>query len=249
MLKTIEHGPILEIRLQRPPANALDPALVSALTEALQAAGEDAGAVVLSGREGMFSAGLDVPALLDLDRPAMDGFWAAFAGLLRTIACMPVPTVAAITGHSPAGGAVMALFADYRVMSRGPFKIGLNETRVGLTLPAFIHGALVRLVGAHRAERLVVPGALVSPEQALHFQLVDELAEDPKATVAMARRWCEHLLELPAHTMKANRRIMRESLTGLFDDLDLTDNGDFLDAWFSDATQASLRALAASLRK
>ena len=144
MLQTIEHGRIREIRLDRPPVNALNPELVSGLAEALEQAGREAGGVILSGREGMFSAGLDVPELLALDRSAMGEFWGAFAGLLETIARMPVPTVAAITGHSPAGGAVMSLFCDYRVMSRGPWKIGLN-----------IQGEVVKSIGSHSCTGLI----------------------------------------------------------------------------------------------
>jgi enoyl-CoA hydratase/carnithine racemase len=157
--------------------------------------------------------------------------------------------VAALTGHSPAGGAVMALFCDHRVMSRGPFKIGLNETRVGLSLPNFIHGALVRLVGPHRAERLIVSGSLLAPEEALEVGLVDELAEDPQTTVAAARQWCEGLLQLPPNALRNNRRAMRASLTALFDSDPEQDHEAFLDVWFSDETQATLRALVASLKK
>jgi enoyl-CoA hydratase/carnithine racemase len=143
----------------------------------------------------------------------------------------------------------MALFCDYRIMSRGPYKIGLNETRVGLTLPDFIHAALVRLVGDHRAERLIVSGALLSPEQALHAGFVDELSEDPAAAVNSARQWCETLLDLPPRTMAANRRIMRASLTSLFDRSPEGDHEAFLDVWFSDETRATLKALVESLKK
>lgn len=247
MLKLIEHGPVHEIRMDRPPVNALNPELVDRLRESLETAGREADGVVLSGRDGMFSAGLDVPALLALDRAGMGAFWQSFEALLRTIACMPVPTAAAITGHSPAGGAVMALFADYRVMSRGQYRIGLNETQVGLSLPGFIHHALVRLVGDHRAERMIVSGALLSPEQAQGFQLVDALEDDAGATVTAAVNWCTELLRLPRQTMRANRAAMRRSLTTLFEQDN--DEAAFLSVWFSDETQATLRALAAKLGK
>ncbi|KAA9132553.1 enoyl-CoA hydratase/isomerase family protein [Marinihelvus fidelis] len=247
MLNVTDHGPVREIRLERPPVNALNPALVDTLQAALEAAGGEADGVVLSGREGLFSAGLDVPALLVLDRSQMGAFWRSFEALLKTIACMPVPTAVAITGHSPAGGAVMSLFADYRVMSRGPFKIGLNETQVGLTLPGFIHDALVRLVGAHRAERLIVAGALVSPEHALSLGLVDDLADSADAAVEAAVEWCRSLMKLPRKTMLTNRGVMRHSLTRLFDQPN--DEEEFLAVWFSEETQATLKALVASLGK
>lgn len=132
MLEIINHGKIREIRLARPPVNALHPELVKLLTQTLRETGTECGAVVLSGRDGVFSAGLDVVELLQLDRQGMMAFWGAFIELLETIALSRVPVASAITGHSPAGGAVMCLMSDYRVMSRGDYLIGLNETRVGV---------------------------------------------------------------------------------------------------------------------
>jgi len=249
MLNITDHGPVREIQLDRPPVNALDPELVTGLTDALKSAAGEAGAVVLSGRDGIFSAGLDVRTLLAFDERAMGEFWGAFSGLLETVARMPVPTAAAITGHSPAGGAVISLFCDTRIMADGKFRIGLNETQVGLALPGFIHEALVRLVGPHRAERLIVSGALVGPQQALALGLVDEVVEDPAAAVRGAIDWCEAHLALPPRTMAANRRTMRRSLTRLFDEQDAQDHDDFLAVWFSEETQATLEALVKSLRK
>src|SRR6185503_7929283 len=146
----------------------------AAITEA---PAKGARAIVVSGRSGLFSAGLDVPALLALDRAGMMAFWKDFIGLLAAIGRCPVPTVAAITGHSPAGGAVLSIFCDYRIMARGEYRIGLNEVQVGLAVPAVIQAAMRRLVGPHRAERLMVAGAMVDSEEALRVGLVDELAD------------------------------------------------------------------------
>lgn len=249
MLTITDHGAVREIQMDRPPVNALNPELVAELTTALKTAASEAGAVVLSGRDGMFSAGLDVPALLGLDEQAMGDFWGAFAGLLETVGRMPIPIAAAITGHSPAGGAVISLFCDTRIMADGRYKIGLNETQVGLMLPPFIHRALVRLVGAHTAERLIVSGALVNPPQALALGLVDEVIEDDEDTVQAAIAWCQAHLALPPRAMATNRRTMRQSLTALFDEDGSDDHDAFLAVWFSEETQNTLRALVASLQK
>src|SRR6185369_17057957 len=108
---------------------------------------EGARGIVLSGREGMFSAGLDVPTLLQLERDHLRAFWNDFFGLCAALARSSIPVVAAVTGHAPAGGAVLAIMCDYRVMARGPFRIGLNEVQVGLSVPECIQAALRRLVG------------------------------------------------------------------------------------------------------
>jgi enoyl-CoA hydratase/carnithine racemase len=249
MLEIIDHNSVREIRINRPPVHALNPQLVDDLTAAFKAAASEADAVVLSGREGMFSAGLDVPALLQLDADAMSAFWGSFSSLLETVGRMPIPVAAAITGHSPAGGAVISLFCDTRIMSRGKYKIGLNETQVGLTLPPFIHQTLVRLIGPHRAERLLVSGALLGPEDALLVGLVDQLEDSPEAATAAAIRWCQGHLALPPRAMAANRATMRQSLTDLFDDNGLDDHEAFLNVWFSEETQQTLHALVAALKK
>src|SRR5215218_9698812 len=133
MIQTFDHGPVRELRLDRPPANALSPELIAALRDAVEAApGDGARALVISGSPRMFSGGLDVPLLVQLDRPAILATWRDFYAMIRALATSTIPVVAAITGHSPAGGAVISLFCDARIMTDGDFKIGLNEVQVGL---------------------------------------------------------------------------------------------------------------------
>ncbi len=242
-----DHG-IRELRLNRPPVNALDPALIASLRHAIEhAPREGAQALVISGSPGMFSAGLDVPALLQLDRNAMCAFWVDFLGVCATLARSPVPSAAAITGHSPAGGAVIALFCDYRVLTRGAFRIGLNEVRVGLAVPDQVGHALRRLVGARRAERMLVEGAMVEPDQALASGLVDELA-DIDFVVQRARDWLAGLLQLPRHAMLATRRRARADLIGLFEDPSALTAESLLDTWFAPEAQATLRAMVENLK-
>ena len=112
MLERHEHGPLLELRLARPPVNALSPDLIAALRDAVEEGGRQAEALVLSGAPGIFSAGLDVPLLAGLGRAAMAEVVRDFFALMRALAAAPVPVAAAITGHSPAGGAVLALFSE-----------------------------------------------------------------------------------------------------------------------------------------
>lgn len=253
MLQVHRHDRILELRLSRPPANALDGSLIAALLQAVRSAtADDARAILLSGQPGIFSAGLDVPALLRLDRPAMRQVWEDFLALMAALARSPIPIVCAITGHSPAGGAVIALFCDYRVMARSPstekpYRIGLNEVAVGLVVPEVIARALARLVGPHRAERLLVEGRMLSAEEALAIGLVDELADGP-ALLETAIAWCRRHLALPPQAMSGTRRIARADLAAIFD-LPSMDTEDFLDVWFSGETQAALLALVKRLSK
>ena len=248
MLRTIDHGGIREIRMDRPPVNAMNLEFMETMTNAIEAAGRESGAIVVSGAPGLFSAGLDVRELLAMERGEVAAFWDAFIGLLRATATSPVPVAAAITGHCPAGGAVFSLFCDYRVMADGPFNIGLNETRVGLIVPAPIRLALARLTGPHRAERLIVAGTLVEPEEALRIGLVDAIV-DESAVVECALRWCRELLELPREAMSRNRELARADLREVFGAFGEEQLDTITAHWFRDSTQAALRRMLESLKK
>lgn len=237
MLDRIEHGRVLELRLNRPPANALNEALMRAL-DAGVATAED-GAVVISGQPNLFSAGLDVPALLELDRDGIAGVFEALFGLMRTLAEAPVPVVAAMTGHSPAGGTVIGLFCDYRVMADGVFRIGLNEVEVGLPVPEPIRFALARLTGERVAERMCVEGRMIEAGEASRIGLVDELAP-VDSVVERSLEWCDRVLALPSVAMNATRRTARARLAEAVRETS-PGGAELADVWFSEETQRAMR--------
>ena len=113
---------------------------------------------MITGQPGVFSAGLDVRGMLELDREGVSAVFVELWRVQRAIAHSPVPVIFGLTGHSPAGGTVLAIHGDYRVMALGEFRIGLNEVQVGLFPGASIHGAFRRLVGGH-ASQLLTRGA------------------------------------------------------------------------------------------
>ena len=243
MILTRDHGGVRELQLNHPPANAISPELMRALKDAVESAPRSAvRALVLSGSPGMFSAGLDVPALLHLNREQMASAWKDFYSLLATLAKSTLPICAAITGHSPAGGAVLSLFCDWRVAAEGEWKIGLNEVQVGLTLPPVIFKALKLLVGPRQAERLAVGGLLVSPAEALRAGLVDEVV--PQAEVTQhAINWCRNLLALPPQAMLNTRRLARAELVQLFGGNMEEELSEVTASWWADETQAVLHKL------
>ncbi len=249
------HGPIREIRLARPPVNALDEDLCRALIAALdQAMADDVHGVVLAGGERIFSAGLDVPHLMSHgdDRDRLLDSWNAFFGVARTLADSRVPVVAALTGHAPAGGCVLALCCDYRVMARSPdpaspFAIGLNEVQVGLVAPEGIQRLLRRVVGAHRAERMLVAGEMVPAERAREIGLVDELVEGEQV-VARAIIWLQALLKQPRAPMLRTRAIARAEVSQALHP-ELIGLERFVDSWYEADTQQALHALLEKLKK
>jgi Delta3-Delta2-enoyl-CoA isomerase len=252
MLEIHAHGPVHEIRLARPPVNALSPELIAALRAALQAApGNGAEALVLSGPPRRFSAGLDVPALLALDRAGITAAWRDFYGLMRDLAACPVPIVAAITGHAPAGGAVLSLFCDRRFLAegddKGPYIMGLNEVRVGLTVPPVLVKVLARLVGAHQALRLTTEGLLVPSTEALRLGMVDRLLPADQV-VPEALAWAQGLLALPRNALLTTRKLSRDEVVALLD-ASADEIETMTEVWFSTETQAAMRAMLEGLKR
>ncbi|APO96897.1 enoyl-CoA hydratase/isomerase family protein [Xanthomonas vesicatoria] len=253
-IQILDHGRVREIRLARPPVNALDTALCHALSAAVRQLDATVDGVVLSGSERIFSGGMDVPHLLShgTDRAALLASWTAFFEAAQALANCPVPVVAAIGGHAPAGGCVLALCCDYRVMARSadtarPYTIGLNEVQVGLAAPDGIQRLLRRVVGAHRAERLLISGQLLPAEQAAQIGLVDELV-DGELVTARAVAWLQELQQLPRQPMLATRAVARADLRAALAP-ELIQLERFVDGWYAPDAQAALRGLVARLQK
>jgi enoyl-CoA hydratase/carnithine racemase len=255
LVETQDIGPIRVLRMARPPVNALNPTLCRDVIAALEAAlHDDVGGVVLAGNPKIFSAGLDVPFLLSLgdDRRALLEAWQAFFGAARLLANFRVPVVAALTGHSPAGGCVLALCCDYRIMACStdptrPLQIGLNETQVGLSVPEGIQRLMRRIVGEYRAERLVIAGTMLTAERAHEIGLVDELVASEEV-VPRAIAWLEDLLKLPHQPMLQTRAIAREAVADALSP-EQVQLERLVDGWFQPDTQAALKALVAKLGK
>jgi Delta3-Delta2-enoyl-CoA isomerase len=248
MILVTNHGAVRELRLNRPPVNALNLELMAGLRQAVEAAPHDGvRALVLSGAPGRFSAGLDVPLLLGLDRATIAALWRELYGLLKALASSPIPIAAAITGHAPAGGTVLPLFCDWRVAAQGDFKLGLSEVQVGITLPPIILSALRRQVGPRQAERLAVMGLLISPQEALDIGLVDEVVTVERV-VGRALEWCDAVLALPAEAMTVTRWNARADLVGLFDNVE-RELAAVTEGWWNPQTQLALRAMVERLGK
>lgn len=247
VLEVVDHDAVRELRMAHPPVNALREELLCTLREAvMQAPEEGARALVVSGLPGCFSAGLDVPHLLGLSSAGVEASFAELLSLMRALGTSRIPVAAAVTGHSPAGGAVIALFCDYRVMATGDYRIGLNEVQVGLPMPPVIHAALARLVGPRVAERMCVEATLVDAAEAARLGMVDETAE-PEHVVARAIEWCRKLTSLPNRAMSATRATARHDLVELLDATDALIPSGLTQAWNNEETQTTLRALVARL--
>ena len=129
------HDSVAILRLTNGVTNSITPEMVVELSEALKQIKSEYKAMVLAGGSKFLCIGLNLPGLLQLDRPAMTEFWHAFDQISIDLYTLPMPTACAIGGHATAGGAIMALACDYRFIASGRKFIGFNEVQIGVPVP------------------------------------------------------------------------------------------------------------------
>lgn len=166
------------LQLDRPKVNALNHDMVEEIRACFKSFEEDASVrgVIITGVPHIFSAGLDVIELYSYDKEKMNEFFISFGSMHIELARFPKPLIAAITGHSPAGGTVIAVAADYRIMAEGEkYTIGLNEVAVNIQVTNNLIEAYAFWIGRGKAHRYILEGKLLHTQEALRVGLVDEL--------------------------------------------------------------------------
>lgn len=171
-------------------ANALGHDMIAALSEALDRAETEANAVVLMGREKRFCAGFDL-SVMSSGPEAVGKLVSSGAHLMTRFYSYKLPIIAACTGHALAAGGLLLLASDYRVGTKGEFKIGLNEVSIGMTTPQFLIDFARDRVPTRLLAQAVVHAQLFSPDDATEAGFLDEAvtADTLEATaLAVAER-------------------------------------------------------------
>jgi enoyl-CoA hydratase len=196
------------VRLDRPPANAMDPQLLDEGTRlAEELAADPPPAVVLTGREGFFSAGLDLKVAPSLDAAGQRAMVEGINGIFAAWYGFPRPVVAAVSGHAIAGGLILALCADYRVGSREG-KYGLTELKAGLPYPAVALAVVRAELHGPASRRLVLSADLVEANEVQEAGGFDELA-DPDQVLHRATEVARGLSLLPPDAYAAVKAQLR----------------------------------------
>src|SRR5262245_36299238 len=230
-------GDVAVLRLEGGKANAMNEAFLDGLDCALDALdASPARAAVITGYATYFSAGLDLLSLAALSRSEMRTFLAKFHRVMLRVYGCPRAVVAAVNGHAIAGGCVLAMQADHRVAADGAFRIGLNETQIGIGLPPVVVETMrLRLPRASWIE-VMAEGRLFTPEEARMRGLVDEVvAADRVEEVALgvARR----LAAIPSAAFAQVKASLRgPALRALAADLGPAHEA-WLDTWFAPETR------------
>lgn len=209
-------GGVAVLTLTKEPVNSLDMAAWQALDDALAALEADStvSAVVLASglSRDVFSAGNDLAELYapgtTYERYA--AFWRTQNAFLVRLYRSRLATVAAIRGACPAGGCIISLCCDVRLMTPEGM-IGLNEVQLGIPVPKFWGAVMVAIIGGHASEELLLAGHMASPQQAKALGLVDALIDKPQLLPA-AEAAAAKLARLPAEARAATKLSLRAEL-------------------------------------
>jgi len=244
LVKTEVRDDVAILTLDRPKANAFSPELVAALSQALEAQEEARAVVLASALPGMFSAGWDLPHIVDANRAAMEEFVGAFCDLVRQLFVFGPPLVAALPGHAIAGGLIVAMGADERIAANGKGKLGLSEVILGVSVPQCLMEPFRHVVGPRHMERLAATGENVGMEEALAMGLVDRVVPADELLEKAVER-ARFLAGLAADAHAAIKRRSRAAAVARFDQA--RDHDPFLDLWFSEDARFRIKDMVARL--
>ena len=214
-LKITTTDKLATITLDRGRANALNNEMISELISAVSEieADDSIEGLVITGKEGFFSAGIDLIEAYHYNEEQSRVFWTAFLQMQAVLVNFKKPFVTAITGHSPAGGCIIALCSDYRVMAGGKYIIGLNEIPVGIIVPDAVFHLYAFWTGSRKAYQYLLEGKLMNAEEALKDGIVDEVCT-PENVLAAAEKKVRSYMKLNPVTWQQSKMNLRMELSG-----------------------------------
>jgi enoyl-CoA hydratase len=237
------------VRLLRPPANALDLATVVELADTFEALARDASqarALMLTGLPGCFSAGVDLKLVPAYGPDEQAGMVRAINRMALALYSFPRPTVAAVSGHAIAGGLVLVLCCDVRIVARGDYKLGLGEVAAGVPFPVGAMAVSRSELTPASARVLILGSQPVGPERALALGFVDAIEEIDRLE-SVALRECERLARFPADVYARTKEALRAEALARMRHVLAADDDPSLRAWLSKGTaDAARRALKGS---
>jgi len=233
-------GQIAVLRIDRPPANALDLDVANEFATALEGieTADGVGALVVTGVGSCFSAGLDLKAIPTYNPAQQQAMVMLVNRLFGGLYGLALPTIAAVNGHSIAGGVILTLACDYRIGAEGDYKIGLAEVRVGVPFPVAAMSIVKSELSHPVARTMVLTARNSSPQEALQMGILDEL-QPPELLLSRAMEVAQELSALPRVVYGRVKRELRGAALALIDDAIRNRKEPMLDSWLSAETQAA----------
>lgn len=225
------------LRFARPPANAIDLDAVRALEATLADLEADAAtrAVVLTGHGAFFSAGLDLKVVPTYGPDEQRAMVTGINRLIRRLYGLGVPTVAAVNGHAIAGGLVIVLACDLRIVSDGPHRIGLTETRVAVPYPVAAMTVVTAELSPTVARRMVLLARNGTVADAVADGVLDE-RQPAEALLPRALAVAGELAALPRDAYARIKQHLRATALARMDAVLATGSDPLLASWLGAET-------------
>jgi len=200
------------VSMSKPPVNSLSLEMIQSLSQTLGQLEKEKcrGVILTSALPKIFSAGLDIREMYKPEEERLRNFWYSLQGLWLQLYGSKMATVALINGHSPAGGCLLAISCDYRIMVGEKFRIGLNETQLGIVAPYWFRDSMINTVGTRQTEMALQLGTLFSSEEALNIGLVDEVVPDQTSATTLAESKMKEFLKIPGTARYLSKLTVRE---------------------------------------
>jgi len=177
LLDRNEKTGVVTMKLNRPPVNSLNLDLLTDINIALEKLENDKsarGLILTSSNNKVFCAGLDIMEMYQPQKDRLAEFWRTLQSVWISLYSSRLTTIAAINGHSPAGGCLLSLCCDYRMMAPN-FTIGLNETQLGIIPPFWFVDSMQQVCGPRQTELCCQKGLMLTTEQAKSIGLIDDI--------------------------------------------------------------------------
>jgi enoyl-CoA hydratase len=245
MIDVVRHGRVALVKLQRPPANALNIELTEEIAFVFRDLGQDdeVKSVVLTGHGKSFCAGVDLKIVPAFDQGDQRRMVNALNHAFYSVYACPLPVVGAINGHAIAGGLVLALCCDWRIASKTPFLAGLTEVRVGVPYPVAAMEVARQELRPDVARRLVLFGENMASSAAVDAGVFDEAA-DTDALLQLALAKAEQFAALPQSAFdRTKRQLRRDAIEAIEAAIDGEEP--LLDDWLSRETLAAAATMLA----
>ena len=250
-IKLERSGGLVTVRFDKARGNAIDEPFTQELLQVAGQLGADEGVrgvMLASAHPKLFSPGLDLLTLVEYDRAGMDRFMRLFAQAVWALYALPKPVVAAVSGHAVAGGCILALTADHRVLRRGGVQVGLNEVKVGVPLPWSVALLLRASVPPSALTRVALLGRNFADDEALDVGLADQLA-DADGFEDTCRARLEEFADKDTASIAITKGYLREGVVREMRARETEEMGAWLDRWFSDTTRERIRQIVAGMGK
>lgn len=237
-------GSVTVLRLDRPPANAIDIALAEELAATLAdlERRSDLGALVLTGTGSTFSAGLDLKQLPTYGAADQQRMVLALGRAIGRLYGFPRPVVAAVNGHAVAGGLILALACDVRVAAAGPFKLGLTEAAVGVPFPTAPLAVVEAELSPQAARAFALTGRTMGPDEALALGAIDEVVAG-ELLAARALDLARELAALPPTAFGQIKRQLRAAALQRIEAVNANGDDPVLAHWLSAETGPAAAAI------